>query len=496
MALKDLTDLTQHVRSGPEGPAIAAFFDFDGTLIDGYSAAALYGHRMRNLEVGPAELLHTMRLMAGGETLTEEQFGALLERGLAGWSGRPVEDVAELGERLFQQEVAGQLFHETFRLVKAHQRRGHTVVISTSATRMQVEPLARELGVEHLLCTELEAEDGLLTGRVAGRPPWGAGKAAAVLAFAEEHGVDLSESFAYGNGDEDVEFLSLVGHPHPVNPQPALAAHAEAAGWPVLSLRRRPGKLDPRPTIRTAALYGAWIGSCAAGMAIGKLLGNGRRGKDFATEAFAVLSGPLGDVQVDVIGEQHLWSHRPAVFMINHQSALIDLVVVARLLRVNLTAVAKKEVKDIPVMGQIMQWLDFSFVDRSDTAKALAAMEHAKEQLRNGTSVVISPEGTRSITPQVGPFKKGPFHLAQQAGVPIVPIVIRNAGELMWRNAKTARAGTVEVVVHPPIPTVGWEKPDLDAAVEEVHRLYVETLAEWPSSEAAESADSPSDARS
>ena len=492
MALVDVTDLTQRVRSGATGPSVAAFFDFDGTLIDGYSAAALYGHRIRNLEVGPGELLHTIRLLAGGETLSEEQFAELLERGLAGWAGRPVEDIAELGERLFQQEIAGQLFHDAFRLLKAHQRQGHTVVISTSATRMQVEPLARELGVEHLLCTELESEGGLLTGRVAGRPPWGAGKEAAVRAFAAAHDIGLEESFAYGNGDEDVAFLSSVGHPHPVNPQPALAEHAAKAGWPTISLQRRPGRLDPRPTLRTAALYGAWIGSCAAGMALGRLLGDGRRGKDFATSAFAVLSGPLGDVQVKVIGEEHLWSHRPAVFLINHQSALIDLVVVAQLLRANLSGVAKQEVKDIPVMGQIMQWLDFSFVDRSNTEKSLAAMEQAKAQLRAGTSIVISPEGTRSITPKVGPFKKGPFHLAWQAGVPVVPIVIRNAGELMWRNAKTARAGVVEVAVHPPIPTTGWDKADLDAAVTRVHELYVDTLADWP---AATAPDDPRRAR-
>lgn len=481
MALVDVADLTQRVRSGASGPSVAAFFDFDGTLIDGYSAAALYGHRLRNLEVGPGELLHTIRLLSGGETLTEEQFAELLERGLAGWAGRPVEDIAELGERLFQQEIAGQLFHETFRLVKAHQAQGHTVVISTSATRMQVEPLARELGVEHLLCTELESEGGLLTGRVAGRAPWGPGKEAAVRAFAAAHDIALDESFAYGNGDEDIDFLSTVGHPHPVNPQPVLAEHAAKAGWSTISLQRKPGRLDPRPTLRTAALYGAWIGSCATGMAIGKLLGDGRRGKDFATSAFAVLSGPMGDVQVKVTGEEHLWSHRPAVFLINHQSALIDLVVVSQLLRTNLSGVAKKEVKDIPVMGQIMQWLDFSFVDRGNTEKSLEAMEKAKAQLRGGTSIVISPEGTRSITPQVGPFKKGPFHLAWQAGVPVVPIVIRNSGELMWRNAKTARAGVVEVVVHPPIATSDWEKADLDATVTKVHHLYVDTLADWPS---------------
>jgi len=93
---------------------------------------------------------------------------------------------------------------------------------------------------------------------------------------------------------------------------------------------------------------------------------------------------------------------------------------------------------------------------------------------------VISPEGTRSVTPTVGPFKKGGFHLAMQAGVPIVPIVIRNAGEIMWRDAKIAQSGTIDVIVHPPIPTDGWTREDLDAAVANVQQLYVDTLEDWP----------------
>ena len=67
-----------------------------------------------------------------------------------------------------------------------------------------------------------------------------------------------------------------------------------------------------------------------------------------------------------------------------------------------------------------------------------------------------------------------------QASVPIVPIVIRNAGEIMWRDAKIAQSGTIDVIVHPPIPTGGWTREDLDAAVARVQQLYVDTLEDWP----------------
>jgi len=64
--------------------------------------------------------------------------------------------------------------------------------------------------------------------------------------------------------------------------------------------------------------------------------------------------------------------------------------------------------------------------------------------------------------------------------VPIVAIVIRNAGEIMWRDAKIAQSGTIDVTVHPPIPTDGWRRDDLDAAVAKVQQLYVDTLEDWP----------------
>jgi putative phosphoserine phosphatase/1-acylglycerol-3-phosphate O-acyltransferase len=169
--------------------------------------------------------------------------------------------------------------------------------------------------------------------------------------------------------------------------------------------------------------------------------------------------------------------------MINHQSALIDLLVTTTVLRGGFTGVAKKEVASVPVIGQLLSLADFAFLDRSDGEQARAALDQAAERLARGTSIVISPEGTRSLTPSVGRFKKGGFHLAMQAGVPIVPIVIRNAGELMWRNAKTARSGTVEVFVHEPIPTEGWTKRDLDAAVVRVQQLFQDTLENWPDAE-------------
>ena len=187
----------------------------------------------------------------------------------------------------------------------------------------------------------------------------------------------------------------------------------------------------------------------------------------------------LAGIELNVSGEEHLWSHRPAVFIFNHQSWL-DGMIIMKLLRQDTTAVAKKEVSRQPVMGQIAWLMNMAFVDRGNTAQAKAALEPVVERVREGYSLAISPEGTRSPTPRVGRFKTGAFHMAMQSGVPIVPIVIRNAGVHLWRGSVFMRKGTVDIHVLPPISTAEWSTEDLDARVEGVRERFVTTLAEWP----------------
>jgi len=101
-----------------------------------------------------------------------------------------------------------------------------------------------------------------------------------------------------------------------------------------------------------------------------------------------------------------------------------------------------------------MGWLtNIDYVDRTDSAAASEALAPALEGLRSGTSLVIAPEGTRSPTPKLLPFKKGTFHLAIQAQVPMIPIVIRNAGEIMPAHSMIVTPGTVQIRVLPPVST-------------------------------------------
>jgi putative phosphoserine phosphatase/1-acylglycerol-3-phosphate O-acyltransferase len=323
-------------------------------------------------------------------------------------------------------------------------------------------------------------EDGICTGRIGGPPLWGPAKADAVLRFADAHAVDLAASDAYANGDEDIDFLSTVGHPHAVNPGPGLAGTAARRHWPVLRCERAKSGFKPLPVARTAAMWGGFFASVGTGIGLGLVNWNRRQGVDLATSLWGQLGPALGDIRFDVQGAEHLWSHRPAVFVFNHQSSFMDLLISFRLLERDFTIVAKKEIAQLPVIGQLFGLADVAFVDRSNRAKAIEALKPVVQKLRSGISVAVSPEGTRSLTPTVGPFKKGAFRMAMEAAVPIVPVVVRNAGELMWRDSQIARSGTIDVVVHPPISTFGWTNDELEKRIAEVRDLYVDTLDEWP----------------
>jgi putative phosphoserine phosphatase/1-acylglycerol-3-phosphate O-acyltransferase len=306
---------------------------------------------------------------------------------------------------------------------------------------------------------------------------WGKPKALAVQAFAREHDIDLDASYGYANGDEDVEFLACVGNPRPVNPEPELAAVAQARGWQVESFVPRTCA-SPLDLPRTVAAFGGLAASGVLAAGLG-LINRSRRvtANTLVTFGGDLMLG-LAGVEVVVTGEHHAWTHRPAVFIFNHQS-LLDPLAVFKVVQRDVTPIGKKEVERMPLLGQLAWLMNAALVDRGDSRAAKAALAPALDRLADGYSILIAPEGTRSLTARVGEFKKGAFHLAMQGGVPIVPVVIRNAGELMWRGSSSIRAGRLEVLVAPPIQTAGWTVRDLNAKVADVRRMYVETLANW-----------------
>jgi putative phosphoserine phosphatase / 1-acylglycerol-3-phosphate O-acyltransferase len=475
---EELRALLSEIDAGPEGPEIGAYFDFDGTLIAGYSAEAFVLDAIRRRKVNPQMMVRS--LLAGLDMqFRGSDVTALMEIAADAAKGRREETMNELGRRLFRERVAGTVYPEARAIVKAHQRKGHTVALASSATRFQAGPLADDLGIDHVLCTRIEVdEDGRLTGRVEGPVLWGRNKADAVAAFAADNGIKLPESYGYANGDEDVEFLETVGRARPLNPGPGLAKVAAERGWPIhrFESRGRPGII---PVARTAAALGGMATTVGIGVSIGLLNRSRREAMNLVATVGPEVAMGLAGVDMNVLGEEHLWSHRPAVFVFNHQSSF-DVIVISRLLRRDFTAVAKAELAHDPRFAPLGALADVAYVERGDRAQSRAAIGPVIDKVRSGISLAIAPEGTRSATPTLGRFKKGAFHIAVQAGVPVVPVVIRNAGEIMWRASLVARSGTVDVAVLPPVLTDDLGDDDVDDLTERVRRQFVDTLDDWP----------------
>jgi putative phosphoserine phosphatase/1-acylglycerol-3-phosphate O-acyltransferase len=369
------------VDAAPSGARTAAIFDFDGTLIDGYSALSMMEARLRDGDIGPSEVMRLLDQAVKG-ALGRTDFNSFMRVGARAFAGRDVAELDEFGARLARTALGGALFPEAFALVAAHRRAGHTVVIASSALPFQVEALAKELEVDTVLCTRLAAHDGRLTGEVEGDILWGEGKLAAVRAVARRRRLALRESFAYSNGGEDLALLAAVGRPCAINPDGELTREAAARGWPI---ERFPGRGHPGPsaTIRTVAAYSGLAASFGVGVGLGLLNGSRRTAVNLSTSIGSEVALSLAGVDIDVQGERHLWSHRPAVFIFNHQSWL-DGLIVMKLLRGDITGVAKAEVANQPGIGQFARLANMTFVDRANTHNARAALAPAVARQRFG----------------------------------------------------------------------------------------------------------------
>jgi putative phosphoserine phosphatase/1-acylglycerol-3-phosphate O-acyltransferase len=465
--------LTREIREGPKGPKIGALFDLDQTLLAGFSATSFIRERLVTGRMSPQELATTF-YGALSFALGRTGFSALMSATTAAYRGLAESMLEEVGEEVFVKHLATQIYPESRAIVEAHQEAGHTIAIITSATRYQAEPLARDMGIDHVLCTELEVEEGVFTGEVIRPTCYGEGKAVAARSLAARVGLDLDESYFYTDSHEDLPLLEAVGRPRPLNPNRQLAQISKERQWPIrrFSSRGRPGIGD---LVRTGLTYASLIPSFWAGAAAGLVNGSYREAVNVSGAVWGDLATSLAGIDLRVEGEEHLWSHRPAVFIFNHQSGL-DAILMIKLIRRDVTGIGKMELKKNPIFGPIFTAAGVVFIDRANSSKAIEALKPAVDALKEGRSLVIAPEGTRSPTPRLGRFKKGAFHLAMQAGVPIVPVVFRNVLDAFPKDATIVRPATIEAVVLPPVETTGWTVEGLDEEIAEIRNRYLEVL--------------------
>jgi len=152
---------------------------------------------------------------------------------------------------------------------------------------------------------------------------------------------------------------------------------------------------------------------------------------------------------VDLRGAEHL-PDGPFILMSNHQSNFDILSLLAAMPR-RIYWIAKKELFDIPIFGPSMRRGGYIPLDRSDGRKALKSMENAAAIIRQGSSVVMFPEGTRSRDGHLLPFKRGGFMLAVRAGVPVIPVTINGSGRVNPGGVIKLYSGNITITLHPQI---------------------------------------------
>lgn len=180
----------------------------------------------------------------------------------------------------------------------------------------------------------------------------------------------------------------------------------------------------------------------------------GRRG-DMAfhgTQVYAWILFRVTGMRLKVTGREHIEPGRRYVILSNHASYL-DPPALVLALGIQYRWVIKKELRKVPLFGLALEASRNLFIDRAKGSDAMQSMREAVAGLPDGTSVLLFPEGTRSWDGQLLPFKKGGFVIAKDGGLPILPITIRGSHDRLPKGSAAFTPGTIEVVVHPPIPT-------------------------------------------
>jgi 1-acyl-sn-glycerol-3-phosphate acyltransferase len=188
----------------------------------------------------------------------------------------------------------------------------------------------------------------------------------------------------------------------------------------------------------------------------------------------------LSGMTVRVSGHEHLDPNQTYVFISNHRSYLDTATIFAYTGR-RLGLVAKKELLKVPILGFGMGYVNIMAIDRSNRERALKTVEAATARIRSGRSFGVFAEGTRAKPGEFLPFKKGAFYMAAQAGVSIVPVAFRNTDHLMGKGTGEAKAGTIEMIMLPPVSTAGVSTDeDVKRLVDRIHSIIGKELGALP----------------
>ena len=192
----------------------------------------------------------------------------------------------------------------------------------------------------------------------------------------------------------------------------------------------------------------------------------------FGARKWLVLSG----VRVRVKGLELLDPRQTYVFVSNHRSYL-DTAAMFIYTGRRIGLLAKKELLKVPVLGVGMGFVNVMAIDRTNRESAIRTTEAAAQRIKSGVSFAVFVEGTRAKPGELLPFKKGAFYMARQAGVPVVPVAIKNSDVLMGKGTGAARSGTIEMVFMRPIETLSRTSDEaIDQLVAEAREAIAKEL--------------------
>ncbi len=188
----------------------------------------------------------------------------------------------------------------------------------------------------------------------------------------------------------------------------------------------------------------------------------------------------LAGVKLEVSGKENLITDGPQLFMANHQS-WFDIFIVLACIPCQFRFLAKKELFEKPIFGATLYCYQAIPIDRKNFISAMRSIDAAARQVQAGRSVMTYPEGTRSRDGQLQPFKKGVFQLALKSGVPIVPVIIIGASDIMPKKSFRVQSGRkVRVVIGEPVPVDGYSVETVDDLIERVRNIMLQHQVTQP----------------
>lgn len=406
-------------------PRSAAIFDLDRTLLSGASGPVI-SEALRDAGVLPPGKVPGESLLFGLFNLVGENWPTMLltrqgARAAKGWSVQAVRGAGEAAA----EELERRVLPYARGLLAQHHDEGRLLVLATTTPHDLIAPLAKRLGIDHVIATHYRNDGETYDGTIDGEFVWGKGKAREVRHWAETEGIELAESYGYSDSYYDVPMLSLVGHPHAVNPDPRLALIAPLRRWPVVWFDVPPGVpklgwLEPQ----TALL------------------------QFVRPELFPF-------VRFRIYGTEHIPTSGAAILVGNHRS-YFDPVAIGMALGKQgrpVRFLGKKEVFDAPIVGDVARAMGGIRVDRGTGSDA--PIKAAEDALEAGDLVAIMPQGTiprgKEFFNPVLKGRWGAMKLAHATGVPVIPIGLWGT-EKVW--PRSSRVPLVQNVLDPPTVTI------------------------------------------